>query len=79
MSQDFDSEFLTTGELAKRAKVTERTIQNWTANGIIPSLKIGSVRRYLWSQVRTTLVAEYGVNQASDVGSSKSNTSLADP
>ncbi len=61
ISQDFDPEFLTTRELAKRVKVTERTIQNWTANGTIPSLKVGRVRRYLWSEVCATLVADYTV------------------
>lgn len=66
ISQDFDPEFLTTRELAKRAKVTERTIQNWTADGIIPSLKIGRIRRYLWSEVRAALVAGYQVSEASD-------------
>lgn len=62
MNQEFDSEFLTIGELARRVKVTDRTIQNWTANGMIPSLRIGRVRRYLWSEVCAALVAGYAVD-----------------
>lgn len=71
MNQEIDSEFLTTAEIAKRLKVTGRTIQNWTADGTIPSVKIGRIRRYLWSEVREVLLAEYRVHSAPDESSSK--------
>jgi|GEM_PF-4689647 len=60
-----DSEFLTTRELARKVKVTERTIQCWTANGIIPGLKIGRIRRYLWSEVFAALVSGYEIKGVS--------------
>jgi excisionase family DNA binding protein len=39
------AELLTTTELARRAKVSERTIRNWKAQGL-PHKKIGRTVRY---------------------------------
>jgi excisionase family DNA binding protein len=32
--------------LAKRLKVSERTVRNWVSSGQLPSYKIGSSRRF---------------------------------
>ncbi|QQL43706.1 helix-turn-helix domain-containing protein [Sulfuriroseicoccus oceanibius] len=46
-----DESLITTRELARRLKVTERTIENWRRDGRIPALKIGRAVRFLWSDV----------------------------
>ena len=50
-----DGQLLTTRELARRLKVTERTIENWRKDGRIPALKIGRAVRFLWSEVIDSL------------------------
>lgn len=50
-----DEELLLKPELAKRLKVSERTVENWSHSNRIPSLKIGRVVRYLWSDVLLAL------------------------
>jgi len=52
MTQDH-SPLLTTVEAAALLLVSRRTIQNWTRDGVIPSVKLGRRRLYL----RTALVA----------------------
>lgn len=50
-----DEELLTRKEIANRAKVSQRTVDNWIRREMIPSLKIGSSRRFLWSEVLPAL------------------------
>ncbi|HUX03092.1 MAG TPA: helix-turn-helix domain-containing protein [Phycisphaerae bacterium] len=47
-----DEDVLTVGELARRLKVTRRTIRAWTADGKIPAMRIGEkTLRYDWGRV----------------------------
>ncbi len=46
--------------LAKRLGVSPRTVQNWTAIGRIPSLRIGRLTRFDAAKVDAAL-AEFGV------------------
>ena len=49
------TELITKTQLAKKLKVTTRTISNWTAEGIIPQIKINSQVRYSWVDVLNSL------------------------
>jgi hypothetical protein len=42
-------------DVAKMAKVSERTVQTWTYTRKIPSVKIGHTRRYNMAAVRKAL------------------------
>jgi excisionase family DNA binding protein len=42
-------------DVAKMAKVSERTVQTWTYSRKIPSIKIGRARRYNLDAVRKAL------------------------
>ena len=42
---------LTKKELAKCLRSTERSINNYVAQGIIPSIKLGALVRFNWEQV----------------------------
>ena len=44
-------ELLCKSEIAKRLKLSERTIENLTNKGLIPLMKIGNSSRYDWSAV----------------------------
>ena len=44
-------ELLTKGELAKRLKVSTRTIDLWVLEGRIPKIKISSSARFDWDDV----------------------------
>ncbi len=48
MTQD-DLTLLTTAEAATMLLVSRRTIQNWTRDGVIPSVKLGRRRMYMHS------------------------------
>lgn len=48
-------ELITKSELAKKLRVTARTIDNWTSQGIIERIKIGRVSRYDWAEVISQL------------------------
>ena len=48
-------EFINKTELAKRLKVSTRTIDNWTKDGIIPKIKIKGCTRYNWASVCESL------------------------
>ncbi len=39
-------DWYTPATLAKRLKVSERTVRNWVSSGQLPSYKIGSSRRF---------------------------------
>jgi DNA-binding transcriptional MerR regulator len=60
MSQEnetLDAEgLIDTPELAERAKVSPRTVQNWTARKIIPAIRISPrCVRYKWQDVERAL------------------------
>jgi excisionase family DNA binding protein len=51
-----ESESLGDGsDVAKLAKVSERTVQTWTYSRKIPSIKIGRTRRYNMAAVQRAL------------------------
>ena len=45
------AEILTKEQMAVIYQVTVRTIENWTDDQLLPSLKMGSVTRYHWPTV----------------------------
>ncbi len=49
------TELITKAQLAKKLKVTTRTIDNWTAENLIPKIKINSQVRYSWIDVLSHL------------------------
>jgi len=48
---DSETELLTTKELARTLKVTERTVQNLVSRGTVKSIKIGRCVRFVLSEV----------------------------
>jgi len=46
-----DTELLTARELAERLKIRYHTALDYARRGIIPSVKIGSLIRFRWSDV----------------------------
>ncbi|HCI91331.1 MAG TPA: hypothetical protein DHV60_02105 [Verrucomicrobiales bacterium] len=44
-------ELLTKTELAKRLKVTTRSIDNWVRDGLLPKVKICNTCRFNWLSV----------------------------
>lgn len=54
-NKELAAELLTGRDVARRAKVSKRTVENWVQKGIIPSLKIGGVRRFIWADVLAAL------------------------
>lgn len=44
-------------EIAKRIKVSPRTIDLWVAQGKIPKIKINSTSRFDWQEVKSALVS----------------------
>lgn len=57
----FLNELLTKKEVAARAKVTTRTIENWTRRGVIPVIKIKKVTLFCWEDVVKHLKANYEI------------------
>ena len=51
-------ELITKTQLAKKLKVTTKTIENWTKDGLIPVIKINTQVRYNWSEVLEQLNKE---------------------
>ncbi len=45
------SEYMTVDEVAKLLKMGKKTIRNWTSQGKIPSVKLGSAVRYRKTQI----------------------------
>jgi excisionase family DNA binding protein len=45
------SEYMTVDEVAKLLKLSKKTIRNWTSEGKIPSVKLGSAVRYRKTQI----------------------------
>ena len=45
------SEYMTVDEVAKLLKLSTKTIRNWTSEGKIPSVKLGSAVRYRKTQI----------------------------
>lgn len=48
-------ELLTKGELAKRLKVSTRTVDLWVKDKLIPKIKVKSSARFDWIDVLTSL------------------------
>ena len=57
----FLNELLTKKEIAARAKVTTRTIENWQRRGVIPFIKIKKVTLFCWDDVVKHLKANHEV------------------
>lgn len=51
IQNDAERELLTTKELARALKVTERTVQNLVSRGAVKSIRIGRCVRFLLSEV----------------------------
>lgn len=49
------SELITKKELAKKLRITTRSIDNYSKSGIIKRIKIGANSRYNWLQVLESL------------------------
>ncbi|BDS08009.1 hypothetical protein NT6N_30490 [Oceaniferula spumae] len=54
------SELLTKTELAKRLKVSTRTVDLWVNEGRIPKIKINSSARFDWGDVLEALKKQSG-------------------
>lgn len=52
---DAERELLTTKELARALKVTERTVQNLVSRGMVNPLRIGRCVRFVLSEVLADL------------------------
>gem|GEM_PF-3318260 len=52
------SELITKKEVAKKLRVTTRTIDNLTNQGVITRIKLGSSSRYNWQQVLQSLESQ---------------------
>jgi len=50
-SESRPSEYMTVDEVAKLLKLSKKTIRNWTSEGKIPSVKLGSAVRYRKTQI----------------------------
>ena len=57
----FPPELLTKKEVAARAKVTTRTIENWTRAGVIPVIKVKKVTLFCWDDVVRHLKAHHQI------------------
>lgn len=57
----FLNELLTKKEVAARAKVTTRTIENWTRAGVIPVIKVKKVTLFCWDDVVRHLKAHHQI------------------
>lgn len=53
-------ELLTKAELARRLKVTPRTITAWTQRLRLPHIKAGHAVRFDWQSVKSHLHLHYG-------------------
>ena len=53
-------ELLTKRELAKRLKVSTRSIDNWVRDGLVPKIKICGTCRFNWETVRQALENQKG-------------------
>jgi len=51
-----ESAFLTKDDVAKRCRVSRRTIDNWISKRIIPVIRMGRVLRFRWSDVEVALL-----------------------
>ncbi|MFT5129745.1 MAG: hypothetical protein ACI8W8_003374 [Rhodothermales bacterium] len=49
---------LTKSDLAKKMKVTERSIDNWAKRGLIRKIKIGASCRFDWNDVLADLKSQ---------------------
>jgi len=54
------SELITKAELAKRLKVSTRTIDLWVNENLIPKIKINSSARFDWDNVLVALKNQNG-------------------
>jgi excisionase family DNA binding protein len=52
------SEYMTVDEVAKLLKMGKKTIRNWTSEGKIPSVKLGSAVRYRKTQIDNWVAAK---------------------
>jgi len=52
------SEYMTVDEVAKLLKLSKKTIRNWTSEGKIPSVKLGSAVRYRKTQIENWSAAK---------------------
>ena len=56
-------EMLTKQELAARLKVTERTVENWQVNGLLPYFKVSCCVLFYWPDVIEHLKTNYRVSK----------------
>ena len=55
-------EMLTKQELAARLKVTERTVENWQVNGLLPYFKVSCCVLFYWPDVIEHLKTHFRVS-----------------
>ncbi len=65
--------FLTARQLATALGVSRRTLTTWNQRGVIPSVRVGRVRRYELEAVKTALRAHGAANQPAISGASLSS------
>lgn len=53
-----ETELLTKRELAKKLRVTEKTVENWQNAGRIKKLTIGGAVRYSWPDVVASIKSQ---------------------
>jgi excisionase family DNA binding protein len=49
--------FLTSAEVATRLKLPRSTVEDYARRGLLPSVKLGRHRRYVWNDVLRTMQA----------------------
>ena len=60
-----DDEILTVPEVAKRAKVSARTVWRWEKEGVLPSVRVGGLVRFRASDVDALMTPRRGGEEAS--------------
>lgn len=58
---DGSDELLTPEDMAKRLKVSERTIERWQHDGTLPFLRLGQTVRFHWPAVLAHLLEHFTV------------------
>lgn len=55
---EIETDLLTKRELAKKLRVTEKTVENWQNAGHIKKLTIGGAVRYSWPDVVASIKSQ---------------------